>query len=76
MDGYIYGKTKFYLKHRDTGQYLYTDQGSKYTEQNCRRCPIVGYQEISCNRNKARNGALWKIHSGFFFPDVEAQSEY
>jgi len=32
VDGYIYGKTKFYLKHKDTGLYLYTDQGSKFTE--------------------------------------------
>lgn len=70
--GYVYGKTKFFLKHKDTGLYLYTDANSKYTHQNCRNCPIVGYGEISCIRNRAFNGGLWKVHSGFFFPDVEA----
>ena len=74
VDGYVYGKTNFYLKHRDTGLYLYTDGGSKYTEYNCRRCPIVGHSEISGARGKLKNG-LWKVHSGFFFPDVE-QREY
>ena len=29
--GYIYGKTKFFLKHKDTGAYLYTDANSRYT---------------------------------------------
>ena len=72
VNGYVYGKTKFYLKHRDTGLYLYTDMGSQYTEANCRRCPIIGYTEISSARGKNRNGSLWKIHSGFFFPDVDA----
>ena len=32
VGGFIYGKTKFYLKHKDTGKYLYTDQQSKYTQ--------------------------------------------
>ena len=77
VNGYVYGKTKFYLKHKDTGLYLFTDNGSKYNEHNCRRCPIVGHSEISSIRGKIRNGALWKIHSGFFFPDVEeSNSEY
>lgn len=31
-DGYVYGKTKFYLKHRDTGMYLYTDMSSKFNQ--------------------------------------------
>jgi dolichyl-phosphate-mannose--protein O-mannosyl transferase len=75
VEGYIYGKTKFYLKHRDTGNYLYSDTNSKYTENNCRRCPIVGHSEISSQRFKAKNGGLWKIHSGFFFPDIEARSD-
>jgi dolichyl-phosphate-mannose--protein O-mannosyl transferase len=25
VGGYVYGKTKFFLKHRDTGLYLFTD---------------------------------------------------
>lgn len=61
------GKTKFYLKHKDTGLYLYTDNQSKFTNQNCRRCPIVGHSEISSARGKTKN-AIWKVHSGFFFP--------
>jgi hypothetical protein len=47
--------------------YLYTDINSKFTNQNCRRCPIVGHSEISCAKGKTKN-AIWKIHSGFFFP--------
>ena len=42
-NGYLYGKTKFYLKHRDTGMYLYTDDKSKFDHNNCPRCPIIGY---------------------------------
>lgn len=77
VDGVVYGKTKFYLKHRDTGLYLYSDMNSKYNENNCRRCPIVGHSEISSARGKLRNGGLWKIHSGFFFPDADnTNSEY
>ena len=77
VDGFVYGKTKFYIKHKDTGLYLFTDQGSMFTEHNCRRCPIVGHSEISAIRGKNKNGGLWKIHSGFFFPDIEAtNSEY
>ena len=63
VNGYVYGKTKFYLKHRDSGLYLYTDGGSKYNEQNCRRCPIIGHTEISGARGKLKN-AVWKVHSG------------
>jgi dolichyl-phosphate-mannose--protein O-mannosyl transferase len=29
--GYVFGKTKFFLKHKDTGLYLYTDSNSRYT---------------------------------------------
>jgi hypothetical protein len=47
VDGYIYGKTLLYIKHRDTNKYLYTDNASKFNEHNCRRCPIVGHSEIS-----------------------------
>lgn len=47
--------------------YLYTDTGSKFNEHNCRRCPIVGHSEISCAAGRTKN-AVWKIHSGFFFP--------
>jgi dolichyl-phosphate-mannose--protein O-mannosyl transferase len=64
---YLYGKTHFYMKHLDTGKYLYTDYSSKYTESNCRRCPIIGHSEISSANGKTKN-AIWKIHSGFFFP--------
>ncbi len=32
VGGFIYGKTKLFLKHKDTGKYLYTDQQSKYTQ--------------------------------------------
>lgn len=63
----MYGKTHFYLKHLDTGMYLYTDGSSKYNEANCRRCPIIGYSEVSGANGKTKN-AIWKIHSGFFFP--------
>lgn len=38
----INGKTTLYFKHVDTEMYLYTDSSSKYTNQNCPRCPIVG----------------------------------
>jgi len=55
VDGVVYGKTIFYIKHRDTGKYLYTDNGSKYTEHNCRRCPIVGHSEISCAMGKTKS---------------------
>lgn len=75
VDGFVHGKTKFYLKHRDTGLYLYTDGGSKYNEYNCRRCPIIGHSEISAARGKLKNG-VWKVHSGFFFPDVEAREYF
>ena len=30
-DGYVFGKTLFYLHHRDTKMYLYTDVASKFT---------------------------------------------
>ena len=73
VGGYVFGKTNFYLKHRDTGLYLYTDTNSKYTDYNCRRCPIIGQSEISCARGKTKN-ALWKVHSGFFFPELEEDS--
>lgn len=75
IDGYVQGKTKFYLKHRDSGLYLYTDGGSKYNEQNCRRCPIIGHTEISGARGKLKN-AVWKVHSGFFFPDIEQAEQF
>jgi hypothetical protein len=67
VDGHVYGKTLFYIRHRDTGKYLYTDTASKFNEHNCRRCPIVGHSEISSASGKTKN-ALWKAHSGFYFP--------
>ena len=73
----MFGKTTFYIKHRDTGMYLYTDTGSKFNEHNCRRCPIVGHSEISCASGKTKN-AIWKVHSGFYFPvnsDVQINYE-
>jgi hypothetical protein len=70
VDNYVFGKTLFYLKHPNTGLYLYTDNGSKYNEQNCHRCPIVGYAEISGAQGKTRGG-IWKTHSGYFFPVTE-----
>jgi dolichyl-phosphate-mannose--protein O-mannosyl transferase len=67
VDGLVYGKTTFYLKHRDTGLYLYTDTNSKYNDNNCRRCPIIGHSEVSCASGRTRSG-IWKVHSGFYFP--------
>lgn len=76
-DGLVYGETRFYLKHKDTGNYLYTDVQSKFNNHNCHRCPIIGHSEISSSSGKSRN-AVWKVHSGFFFPPAkrETQSEY
>lgn len=31
VDGMVYGKTNIYLKHKDTGLYLFTDSSSKFT---------------------------------------------
>jgi hypothetical protein len=70
VNNHVFGKTLFYLRHANTGLYLYTDNGSKYTEQNCHRCPIVGYAEISGAQGKTRGG-IWKTHSGYFFPETE-----
>ena len=76
MNNAVYGKTTFYLKHRDTGNYLYTDGASKFNEYNCRRCPIVGHSEMSCASGKTKN-AIWKVHSGFYFPiNKERKFEY
>ena len=72
VDNAVFAKTKFYLRHKDTDLYLYTDAQSKYTEYNCRRCPIIGQSEISGARGKLKN-ALWKVHSGFFFPPDEEE---
>ena len=54
---------------------MYTDTASKYNENNCRRCPIVGHSEISGATGKTKN-ALWKVHSGFFFPPNEKEIVY
>jgi len=74
VDGNVYGSTQFYLRHAHTGMYLYTDSGSKYTQQNCRRCPIVGHSEVSAAKGKTKGG-LWTIHSGFFYPPSEGDEE-
>ncbi len=73
VDGYLYAKTQFYLRHKDTDKYLYTDSGSKYNNQNCRRCPIIGQAETSGSRSKNKH-CLWKVHSGFFIPDRQENS--
>ena len=55
--------------------YLYTDTASKFNEHNCRRCPIVGHSEISSASGKTKN-AIWKIHSGFYFPANKEEVVY
>mmetsp|Transcript_8176 Transcript_8176/g.7770 ORF Transcript_8176/g.7770 Transcript_8176/m.7770 type:complete len:141 (-) Transcript_8176:9-431(-) len=62
----ITGRTLFYLKHKISGNYLYTDARSMFTRQNCMNCPIIGQAEVSGTRAKNKNG-LWKIVGGYFF---------
>jgi hypothetical protein len=66
----VTGKTLFYLKHLGSNQYLTTENGFMFNHNNCPRCPIIGQREVHCQPNKLKQ-ALWKIHSGFFFPMAE-----
>ena len=67
LDGdYIDGKTEFHLKHANSGQFLYTDSGSLFTQQNCRNCRIIGQAEVSGTVSKNHKG-LWRFVSGYFF---------
>ena len=66
-DEYLRGGRPFFLKHADTGIYLYADSRSMFDHNNCRRCPILGQSEISGAEGRTRN-ALWAVHSGYFFP--------
>ena len=34
----------------------------------------MGHSEISCARGKTKN-ALWKVHSGFYFPLVKEDED-
>lgn len=55
------------LKHRGTGRYLQTSQSALFTEQNCRRCPIVGQQEVSASASMD-TASFWYADQGVFFP--------
>jgi len=67
-DNVIMGDTTFYLKHVATSKYLMTDRESQFNERNCRRCPIIGENEVSCAIGKSKQ-AVWQVHSGFFVPE-------
>jgi len=43
------GKDLFHLSHKETGCLLVTDSGSRFTQQNCPRCVIVGHMEVACD---------------------------
>ena len=61
----LFGKMRFYLKHINSGKYLYQTNEDIYTNENCQRCPIIGQGEISLIDYKAA-GALWIIHGVFY----------
>ena len=67
------GKDLFHLKHVETGCFLTSDSGSRFTNQNCPRCVIVGHMEASCVPNAKQKTTLWSIDSGFFFPIREEE---
>jgi hypothetical protein len=69
----VNGKTLFYLKHMGSEQYLSLENAIQYNHQNCPRCPIVGHREVHCQPHRVKQ-ALWKVHSGFFFPEAEEES--
>jgi len=56
---------KVRLKHRDTGVYLYSSDGSKFGH------PINGQQEICGVRHKDKNSE-WQTAEGIFLPTLEA----
>lgn len=64
----MFGRTKFYLQHVDTGKYLDAFSNYKYTNKNCPNCPVVDHGEVSASSTKKMSN-LWKVHSGFFFPE-------
>ncbi len=75
IGGEVFGMTQFYLKHKDTGYYLYTDKASMFNNRNCRRCPIIGQSEVSGIKSKPQTGGVWQVISGFFFPPLDAPDE-
>ena len=66
------GQTVF-LHHAQTGQYLTTGKSAGFNQRNCRGCPIIGQQEVSCTRNRGAD-ARWKVFNGVFMPKPEDET--
>ena len=64
----ITGKDLFHLTHLDSGCNLVSEQGYRFTNQNCQRCPIINHMECTCVDGVKQKVTLWKMDSGFFFP--------
>jgi hypothetical protein len=56
------------LRHADTKKHLYTRKADKFTNQNCRGCPIIGQLEISSKSAASESNSLWKSNEGLYFP--------
>ena len=53
----------FRLKHVDTGKFLASSSQSKFTNQNCPNCPIVGQLEVAAT-SKMGEGSRWVVQRG------------
>jgi hypothetical protein len=60
-------ETQFRLRHASTGMNLYTRLQDKFTNANCRGCPIVNHLEVSASGVDDRN-AVFKAGDGYYFP--------
>mmetsp|Transcript_23215 Transcript_23215/g.33742 ORF Transcript_23215/g.33742 Transcript_23215/m.33742 type:complete len:229 (-) Transcript_23215:90-776(-) len=62
------------LKSVDTKRYLHSHEEHRFNQRNCRNCPIIGQQEVTCFQTKGTNN-LWYADKGVYFPPPEGEEE-
>ncbi|GMI05560.1 hypothetical protein TrVE_jg1870 [Triparma verrucosa] len=60
----------FHLQHVETKQFLTSDQGARFTQQNCPNCPIVGQLEVVGTRGGGEGGK-WVVQRGVFIQEQD-----
>ena len=67
--------TVFNLLNQRHSQYLSLNKQNKFTQTNCRGCPIQNHFEVSGTRS-ANGDSLWTIGDGFFIPENKDRIVY
>lgn len=60
----------FHLQHKETGKFLTSDSGARFTQQNCPNCPIVGQLEVVGTKGGGEGGK-WVVQRGVFIQEIE-----